>query len=110
MQCTTTILFKILTSNSYDNPRVKISLYKKSELSAYNQNYTIIDLETYLIDNIFERNDENIYYNLEKELNNETLKINLNTSLLEKKGYMFVFELYDGERLLNKINQKFIIK
>ena len=87
-----------------------MSLYKKNSLSAYDQNYTIVDLGEYLTDNTFERYDENIYYAFKEFNNNNTLKLNLDTSLLEKRGYMFVFELYDDDRLVSKISKKFIIK
>ena len=60
--------------------------------------------------NTFERFDENVYYAFKKIDNNNTLKLNLDTSLLEKRGYMFVFELYDNERLVSKISKKFIVK
>ena len=102
--------FKILTTETNEFTNIRMSLYKKNSLSAYDQGYTIIDLEEYIIDNTLEKYDENIYYTLKEFNNNDDLKVKLNTSLLEKKGYMFVFELYDGERLVNKINKKFIVK
>jgi len=102
--------FKFLLNNNYDNANIKISLYKKKLLTAFDQTYTQVDLGEYLIDTTFENYDTNIYYASKNITNNDTLKFNLNTSLLEKNGYMFVFELYDGERLVNKINKKFIIK
>ena len=36
--------------------------------------------------------------------------VNIDTSLLEKNGYMFVFELYENDILINKISKKFIVK
>jgi len=102
--------FEFLLSETYENTNIKMSLYKKDSLSAYDQNYTIVDLGKYLIDNSFEKYDENVYYALKELDNNSTLKLNLDTSLLEKGGYMFVFELYDGEKLVNKISKKFIVK
>ena len=102
--------FSFLINDTYDKANIKISLYKKKKLSAYNQEYEIIDLDKYLIDNKLEKYTENIYYALKEVNNKDTLKINLDTSLLGKNGYMFVFELYDDERLINKINKKFIVK
>ena len=102
--------FELLVSEISENANIKMSLYKKNSLSAYEQSYTIVDLENYLIDNTFERYDENVYY-VSKEVNeNNILKINLDTSLLEKKGYMFVFELCEDEKVVNKISKKFIVK
>ena len=102
--------FEFLLSETYQNTNIKMSLYKKNSLSAYDQNYTIVDLGKYLTDNSFEKYDENVYYAFKELDNNNKLKLNLDTSLLEKKGYMFVFELYDGEKLVNKISKKFIVK
>ena len=102
--------FNLLIGEISEKTNIKMSLYKKDSLSAYDQIYTIVDLGDYIIDNTFEKYDEYIYY-VSKELNNNNdLKINLDTSLLEKRGYMFVFELYEDERLVNKISKKFIVK
>ena len=102
--------FEFLLSETYQNANIKMSLYKKNSLSAYDQNYTIVDLGEYLPDNTFERFDENIYYAFKELDENNKLNLNLDTSLLKKNGYMFVFELYDGEKLVNKISKKFIVK
>lgn len=102
--------FEFLLSETYQNTNIKMSLYKKNSLSAYDQNYTIVDLGTYLTDNTFERFDENVYYAFKEFDKNNKLNLNLDTSLLKKSGYMFVFELYDDERLVSKISKKFIVK
>lgn len=102
--------FEFLVGTITENTNIKMSLYKKNSLSAYDQNYNIVDLGDYLINNNLEKYDENIYYVSKQPKENSTLKINFDTSLFEKKGYMFVFELYEGEKLINKINKKFIVK
>ena len=68
------------------------------------------DLGEYFIDKTYERYEENIYFAAKNIKNNDTLSINLNTNLLEKNGYMFVFELFEDEKLVSKINKKFIVK
>lgn len=102
--------FEILVGTISENTNIKMSLYKKNSLSAYDQSYTIVDLGEYLLDNNFERYDENIFYVTKEPNENSVLTVNLDTGLLEKKGYMFVFELYEGEKLVSKINKKFIVK
>lgn len=102
--------FEILVSEPKDNNYIKMSLYKKKTLSAYDQSYTIVDLEEYLVDKSFDKADENSYYVTRNVVENKLVDVKIATSLLEKKGYMFVFELYDGDKLVNKINKKFIIK
>ena len=102
--------FEFLIDSITENTNIKMSLYKKTSLSAYDQNYTIVDLKEYLVDNKFEQYDKNIYYAFKKIEETNTLKINLDTSLLEKRGYMFIFELYEDDKLVNKISKKFIVK
>lgn len=103
--------FKFLYDDDISkNINIKVSLYKKSTLSAFDQKYTIIDLGDYLLDNSLEKYDENIYYVFKDIKNNEIFNINLDIDTLEKNGYMFVFELYKADKLVSKINKKFIVK
>ena len=102
--------FEILVSEPKANNYIKMSLYKKKSLSAYDQSYAIVDLEEYLMDKSFDKADENSYYVTRNVVDNKIVDVEIVTSLLEKNGYMFVFELYDGDKLVNKINKKFIIK
>ena len=100
----------LIRDNKSENSNIKVSLYKKNELSAYDQGYTIIELGNYIEKDILEKFGENIYYATKDIKNNKTLNINLNTSLLQKNGYMFVFELYEDEEIVSKISKKFIVK
>ena len=100
----------LISDNLKENSNIRISLYKKNELSAYDQNYAIIDLGDYLVDGIYEKHDDNIYYASKNVKNNDALNINLNASLLEKNGYMFIFELVENDKVVSKINKKFIVK
>ena len=102
--------FEILVSEINENTNIKMSLYEKDSLSAYNQNYTLVDLDKYITNNTLEKYEDNIYYALKEPNNSNILKLKLNTDLLKKNGYMFVFELYEEEELINKINKKFIVK
>ena len=102
--------FNFEISDLQTDTYIKFSLYKKNELSAYDQNYTQIDINDYLIDNTFEKFEDKVYYVSNITSNNYNLDLNLNTKELEKNGYMFVFELYNDEKLISKINKKFIVK
>jgi len=102
--------FEILLGEVSANTNVRMSLYKKNMFSAYDQNYTLIDLGKYLTNNSYEKYDNYTYYVSNKLNINNNIKLNLDTSLLEKNAYMFVFELYDDERLVNKISKRFIVK
>ena len=94
-------------SEKYD---IKVSLYKKNSLLSTDQKYNVIDLGTYLANNSLEKYSENIYYAYKDVKNNDIFNINMDTSLLEKNGYMFVFELYKDNKIVSKINKKFIVK
>ena len=102
--------FELLVGDISENTNIKVSLHKKNTLSPFDQSYTVIDLGQYLFESNLENYDENIYYASKTPSANNLLKINLDTSSLEKNGYMFVFELYEGERVVDRINKKFIVK
>ena len=102
--------FEVLLSDKYEFNNIRVSLYKKVSLSPYDQKYDMIDLGTYLVDNVLELYDENVYYVSNGIDTNGNLNIKLDTSKLDKNGYMFVFELYEDDRIVNKISKKFIVK
>ena len=52
----------LLSDNISENSNIKVLLYKKEKLSAYNQNYVIVDLGEYLVDNTLDKYDDGIYY------------------------------------------------
>lgn len=112
----TNILFNLLESGALYSPSVRVSLYKKKDLTAYNQEYEIIDLNTYTIegltkyiDNVYNVPVNNFNYNWQIE-NYDTFEINLITKNLDKTGYKFVFELYDNNQKISTIEKKFIIR
>ena len=102
--------FEILLSDKYEFDDVRVSLYKRNSLKVYDQKYNIINLGEYMSDSSLELYKENIYYVSNFINDSGILNINLNASLLEKNGYMFVFELYENDKIVNKISKKFIIK
>ena len=85
------------------NPTVRVSLYKKDELTAYNQDYSLIDLNNYTVENL-----ENIGNNT--YLANTTFSITLKANELENTGYKFVFELYDGTKKVSSISKYFLVR
>ena len=55
------ILFKILQNGPFDNPSIRVSLYKKDQMTAYDQNYSLVDLKGYITDELNKCSDK-IYY------------------------------------------------
>ena len=70
----------------------------------------MINISDYLLDGGFTKNADKIIYYVSGQEESNKLKLNLDTSLLKKNGYMFVFELYEEDKLVNKISKKFIVK
>jgi hypothetical protein len=108
--------FSILQNGSLSNPNIKISLYKKDQLTGFNQSYSIVNLKDYVSDtlNLFEGN---VYYvstnpvqydEITKSYN--SFELNLITANFENTGYKFVFDLYDGTKKIGTIEKHFIVK
>ncbi len=95
--------FNIEYDGILENPNIRISLYKKKELTAYNQDYVLVDLKDY-VSNELDGVLENVY-----RIDPQNLILNLNDNI-ESNGYKFVFELFDGETKLKEIVIRTIIR
>ena len=104
------ISFNILERGNLTNPNVRISLYKKKILTAYNQEYVKVDLKDYVINNL-EDSGNLSYFALnnvkENDINNFSITLKDN---IEINGYMFNFELYDGNNLIGEVNRKVVVR
>jgi len=110
------IAFNILFNGELEEPNIRISLYEKDELTAYNQSYSIIDLEDYISDDLNAYAD-NIYYvstnPIQYDGSEETynvLELHSITNNFQNIAYKLVFELYDGNKKIGKIEKYFIVK
>ena len=95
--------FKIIKDTSF-TPTVRVYLYKKSKLTAYNQVYDLINLQEVSTNQLNEVED-NIY-----TIDSNSLDLSLNLSRLDKTGYEVRFELYDGSKLVTIIKKRFIVR
>jgi hypothetical protein len=98
------IPFRIMNDNSFDDPNVRVSLYKKDSLTAYNQSYSVVDLDNYSI------NELTLAANYAYLVDGKNLELNLDLTEFEKTGYEIRFELFDGDKRIDIIKKKFIIK
>ena len=98
--------FNIIYDNVVD-PNIKVSFYKKDELTAYNQDYTLVDLQDYSLDNLNRHIDS--VYNIEIS-ETGTFSINLDNTKFDKTGYRFNFDLYDGNVKLGSISKYVIVR
>lgn len=111
----TSIHFDMLQSGIY-NPNIRVSLYKKKELTAFDQSYTLVDLSEYVTNNLESISDKVYYaskypliYNGYKTSYN-TIDLGLINSKFENTGYKFVFELYSGSTKIGTIEKKIIVR
>ena len=97
------------------NPNIRVSLYKKKELTAFNQEYILLNLQDHTSATLDEAST-NIYYvtrNAVSFTNNSsynTFNLSLNTTNLDKTSYKFVFDLYDGNIKVESVEKYIIIK
>lgn len=96
--------FDIVSNNEFEDPSVRISLYKKQNLTAYDQVYDLIDLSNYLNDELVLATDYSYV------ISGEHLDLNINLSNMDKTGYEIRFELFDGNRKIDVIKKKFIVR
>ena len=106
--------FNIL-QDKLDNPNIKVSMYKKDELTAYNQDYSLIDMALYTSDSL-DRYIDSVYYVSRNALSYgvssqyNLFNFNLDTSNLDKTSYKFVFDLYDGNIRVGSISKYIIVR
>lgn len=98
--------FNVVYSGSFKEPNIRVSLHQKDEPTAYNQNYSIINLQEYSSDTLV-ASESNKYF---VDVLNPILNINLIPNKFSNNGYKYVFELYDGSKKISAIEKYFIIK
>lgn len=109
------IPINVIQNGNYLNPNIRVSLYRKNDLTAFNQNYTLININDYISNN-FELVDNNVYYAFKNpisydETENTYNKLNLSfKNNLDYTGYKLVFELYDGNNKISQVDKYFIVK
>ncbi len=108
--------FNIIQGGELEEPNIRISLYQKNQLTAYDQSYSLIDLDDYITNNL-EITSPNVYYlskkpveYTEKEKNINEYTLNIKTNLLENHSYKFVFDLYDNNIKISSLDKYFIVK
>lgn len=99
----TLLNYQVITSG-LSNSNVRVSLYRKSVQSAYNNKYSLIDLKDYTNDNL-----ASVSFGSYSVLG-QSFGLNLLTSKLTPGGYYLLFELYDGNVKVGENIQRFILK
>ena len=55
------VSFSILQNGLLKNPNIRVSLYKKDQLTAYNQDYSVVDLANFISNNLTKISDNSYY-------------------------------------------------
>lgn len=98
-----------LKQSGLENPNIKVSMFKKNDITAYNQDYSLINLGLYS-DISLEKFIDSVYYVSKNPIDESIFAFNLDTSLLDKTSYRFVFDLYDGDLMVGSISKNIIIR
>ena len=89
--------FKVNYTGELEKPILKVSLYKKKKLTAYNQDYELVDIKDYVSNKVKEAYDvKDLEFNIKDDV--------------ESNGYKFVFELFDNEDKITEVDIKTIIR
>ena len=106
--------FRVL-EDKLDNPNIKVSMYKKDVLTAYNQDYSLIDMANYTddsldryIDSVYYVSRDAVSYSVNQDYN--SFNYHLDTSNMDKTSYKFVFDLYDGNIKVGSISKYIIVR
>ena len=105
------ITFGVLLNSDIANPIVRVSLYRKTTLSAYNQAYTKVDLNSYLNTVLTLYSD--LIYNTSVNSNSgeyRNITLDFDTTNFSHNGYKLVFDLYDGDTKVDSISKSFIVR
>ena len=112
----TTLSFDVLNTGILTEPNLRVSLYQKKSLTAYNQEYQLINLQDYATSTL-DQAGLNSYYvaRVAKNYDGTTSSynhydVNLDLSKMSSGGYEFVFELYDGTKKIGSVSKKYIVR
>lgn len=110
-ELTKNVNFEIYVDGAFTNPNVRVTLYKKEKITAYDQNYVAVNLKNYTENSIVNISDFS-YYASENIVNGvmSNFELSLLLSKFDNTGYKFVFELYDGDTKIGIIEKKFIVR
>ena len=103
---TNTTVFNINILRELEDPMVKISLLEKEKLTSDDQNYVLVDLKKYTLNEIL--NSTDFSYNITTTSTQYELVLNLEQ--FNNNGYKYLFELYDGTKKIDAVEKYFIIK
>ena len=107
-----TLNFEMFYQSEIENPNIRVSLYEKNELTAYNQSYSLVDLGSYVYNELKLIENKTYYFidDIESSSDYKSYSLSFNNKVFNLNGYKLVFDLYDGNTKVGSIEKKFIVK
>ena len=108
--------FSILQNGALSDAEITVELYKKDVLSPYNQDYTSVNLQSYVNDTLTLKSGNIYYVSTSPVVYNDVTKLynmfdlDLATSNFDNTSYKFVFSLNDGNKKIGTIEKYFIVR
>lgn len=99
--------FKVLQTGVFEEPYLTVALYQKEELTAYNQDYSLVDLLDYISNDLKVAVEGTYYVEVDQE---QTFKLELDKSKFLNTSYKLVFTLGDESLPLMEVEKYFIVK
>ena len=100
--------FTITENSNLANPNIRVTLYEKVNLTAFDQDYVAVDLQKY-ISQTLTSSSSNVYF-LTTTGGNQSFNLTFVTSKLAMTGYKLIFELYDNDLKIDSVKQHFIVR
>lgn len=96
-------------SSSLSNPKIAISLYRRDYSEIFSQNYTLVDLQDYIVDQLTPTKREKEYEVSTNPSASNTYFLYLKPNLVTGT-YKLVYKLYDGDTYIGEVYEYMIIK
>ena len=105
-ETTQTMTYKILEPSNIENLNVRVSLYEKEQLTAFDQSYKLVDLKDYINNSLTLISNKTYLI----DASSQNIELQLIPNKFNKTGYKYVFELYDGDTRIDQISKYFIVR
>ena len=99
-----TITFNVTLLGVLTDPIIKVSLYEKRSLTAYNQTYDLVNLSSFVSDTLTSTSNNTYYVGS----GTTTFNLHLINNRFGNNGYKYLFELYDGNMKIGELEKYFI--
>ncbi|MDD4188121.1 MAG: hypothetical protein PHX04_05150 [Bacilli bacterium] len=99
------VSFGLNKSDEQVLPQIRVSLYEKEVLSAYDQTYNLVDLQDYVIGDLSAIEEKSYLVSSGDDFNLKFIPQEFNNT-----GYQLIFQLYDGDLKMDTIKKYFIVK